>query len=77
MPRGRTHPVWQEFIYSNDTYPDAICNHCSLKLFKCQPSRNLLKHLAPCPNLAEPERTKLRRYGEPVKKQKSKRQMRK
>ncbi|KAE9359734.1 hypothetical protein PR003_g584 [Phytophthora rubi] len=60
-----------------DTYPDAICNHCSLKLFKCQPSRNLLKHLAPCPNLAEPERTKLRRYGEPVKKQKSKRQKRK
>ncbi|KAE9020744.1 hypothetical protein PR002_g12446 [Phytophthora rubi] len=70
-------PLWQEFIYSNGTYPDAICNHCSLKLFKCQPSRNLLKHLVSCPNLAEPERAKWRRYGEPIKKQKSKRQKRK
>jgi hypothetical protein len=69
--------VWQEFTYTDGTYPDATCNHCSLKLFKCQPSRNMLKHLASCPNLADPERTKWRRYGEPVKKQKSKRQKRK
>ncbi|KAG3109055.1 hypothetical protein PI125_g11277 [Phytophthora idaei] len=48
-----------------------------LKLFKCQPSRNLLRHLASCPSLDEPNQLKWRRFGEPAKKNKRKRQRRK
>ncbi|KAE8999589.1 hypothetical protein PF005_g15418 [Phytophthora fragariae] len=77
MPPGRTHPAWQEFPYIDGNYPDAICEHCELKLFKCQPSRNLLRHLSSCPNLDEAEQTKWRLFGGPPKNQRRKRRKRK
>ncbi|KAE9308801.1 hypothetical protein PR003_g20658 [Phytophthora rubi] len=76
MPRR--HPAWNEFIIvAEATYPDAQCRHCSATLHKCQPSRNMLRHLSSCPQLSDAERTKWSRYGEPATKPKRKRQKRK
>ncbi|KAG3116890.1 hypothetical protein PI125_g4265 [Phytophthora idaei] len=36
------------------------------KLLKCQPGRNLLKHLFKCPHPSEPQRIQWVRFGEPA-----------